>query len=225
MSDSDSGSTSSSSEDRKPPARKKMKKQPSKKNEIKAKVRKVYEGKITGKEFTKIFKDTLLPKFVDETLPDGEVVVMPYNLYVNRHKLNKDVIEVKEHFYAKHHSNNYTCWMFVVLMKDDTIKVWNTNEMIEHDKIRLIHYLNQTGLAENHKIFDWARNNLEYVLPVVHEKVKKVKLMEEIAEKKRICLEYEIIARCEDKLGVENPDERSVLEWVEKEKDVLEIEE
>ena len=148
---------------------------------------------------------------------------MPYNLYVNRHELNKEVIEIKEHFYAKHHSNNYTCWMFVVFMKVESIKVWNTNKMIDNIKTCLIQYLNETGLAKNHKIFDWARNNLDCNLPVVHEQVKRVKLMEEIAEKKRIGLEIMIIAKYEDKLGVQDPDERYVLKWVEKEKDVLEI--
>ena len=83
--------------------------------------------------------------------------------------------------------------------------------------------MNKTGLAGNHKIFDWARNNLEYILPVVHEKVKKVKLLEKIAENRRIGLEIAIIAKHEDKLGVEDADERSVLEWVEKEKDMMEI--
>jgi len=132
-----------------------------------------YRHRMKGENFKEMFNKTLLPKFVS-TAGFGEPIIMDYNLFMNRHKLNKDHIEIVDHCSCRSLDNFLTAWMFMIRDRNGKIIGVNGAKMKTIDPVRLIHYINKNKVGEDNEIFDWARSNNLYDIPIIHKEVSEM---------------------------------------------------
>ena len=123
--------------------------------------------------FRAMFNRTILPSF-QTTTEYGELVIMDYNLFINKHKLNPKYIEIVDHCTCKSSSRWLCGWMFMVRDVENKVQGINGLKLKRIDPIRLIHYVNKMKLTEQYEVFDWAKSNEFYDIPLVHHEVAEM---------------------------------------------------